>query len=274
MKNSIFSSFWVKSALVAVPLVASSTAALAFDLTLNITGLNAAQQTAFNQAEALWESVITGYQAGISLTGITINGSVGAIDGAGGILGSAGPSTITNQGGFWLTRTGTMNFDSADLGSLSSDQLFGLFAHEMGHVLGIGTLWGLNEVYADGTGEYTGAFGLAAYQDEFSQAGATFVPVELGGGAGTADGHWDEVNGGAGLTGITDSLGRDMRDELMTGWLNSPTFLSQLTIQSLRDIGFTVADSSAKVPEPSSLLGIGLLVGLGAMSRKRQKREE
>ena len=238
-------------------LAASPARALPFDISVVFGGgLTASQQDVFLQAEAVWEGLITGYQPGIVIDAVVLNASGVAFDGVGGILGSAGPEFGTAQGGFILATRGSMRFDTADLASLeTAGFLEDVILHEMAHVLGLGTLWTWNGVYVTGSGQYTGPFGLAAYREEFNQPGATFVPVELGGGAGTANGHWNENNFGAGLTGITDPVGQDFRNELMTGWLNPPTFISQTTVQSFRDIGFTV------VPEPSSasLLALGLI---------------
>jgi hypothetical protein len=166
-----------------------------------------------------------------------------------------------------------MTFDTSDTGALEANGSFGgVILHEMGHVLGIGTLWsssavgfaGRQELYVAGSGQYTGQFGLSAYNDEFGQVGA-FVPVELGGGSGTADVHWNEVDGGAGATGIVSKYnGNDFRDELMTGWLNSPLFISNLTIEGMRDLGYTV------IPEPAT----GMLLTLAfspLLFRKRRK---
>ena len=234
-----------------------------FDIVVNfVGGLTPSQEAVFSQAEVIWEGVITGYQdPGANLT-LDIDAEGAPIDGVGGILGSAGPTfgRLISGSSFFVATHGEMTFDSADLANMeTSGVLDEVIMHEMGHVIGFGTLWSASdwtggsittaqEVYTSGSGQYTGADGLAAYQSEFSQPGASFVPVELGGGAGTANGHWDEVNGGAGLTSIVDGLSRDMQSELMTGWLNSPTFMSQTTIHSLEDIGYTV------IPEPATLV--------------------
>ncbi len=218
-----------------------------FDVTINFgTGLSGRQEAVFTQAETFWEDVITGYQPGISVTGPTIRASAPIIDGPGGILGQAGPDEFVSEGGFVLATSGIMQFDSADLANLENiGILLDVIVHEMGHVLGFGTLWTDNGVYVNGSGEYTGANGLAAFQKEFvGQSGATFVPVELGGGPGTANGHWDENR-----TLVTTG-GENLANELMTGFLNTPTFVSETTKQSFVDIGFTVA----AVPEPSMAL--------------------
>ena len=241
-------------------LCARSTAFASFNLTININGgITPEHQTAFAEAEALWESVITGYQPGISLGGIIINASGINIDGVGGQLGNAGPVARTFQGGFSLTRTGSMRFDTADIADLFDRGLLtDVVKHEIGHILGIGTNWSSNGVYMQNSGEYTGQYGLAAFQEEFD-AGALFVPVELTGGQGTANFHWDEY------TGLSAGGGFVLDNELMTGRLRGmPTFLSNTTVQSLRDIGFEVTEVQL-VPEPSSLALLSLLLGLACL---------
>lgn len=241
----------------------------------------ASQAAAFSAAEAAWESRIIGYTDTVANNVLTINVTLENIDGAGGILGSAGPSTAKfgAEGNFLYSASGTMRFDTSDTDNLELNGTFGsVIEHEMAHVIGLGTLWsssavgfaGFQEVYADGSGQYTGASALAQWQTEFGQTGATFVPIELGGGPGTANGHWDEVDGGAGLTGITQAgTGNDLRNEIMTGWLNSPAFVSDLTIASFEDIGYEVVLNNTAVPEPSSILlslaGISFLI----LRRKR-----
>ena len=80
----------------------------------------------------------------------------------------------------------------------------------MAIALGFGTVWDMNTgIYVNGTGHYTGTAALAAYQKEFvGQQNATYVPVELGGGVGAADSHWDEPNLRHGPTGIVTASGQ------------------------------------------------------------------
>lgn len=260
----------------------SHAATVGFDIVLNYTNApTPSQAAAFASAEATWEGIISGYQIDdIDNTSVTITVNLGNIDGTGGILGSAGPETaklnaaetaVTSN--FLYTSSGSMTFDTSDTANLELNGSFGgVILHEMGHVLGIGTLWsssnvgfpGRQELYVVGSGQYTGQFGLSAYNNEFGQAGA-FVPVELGGGGGTANGHWNEVDGGAGNTGIVSQYtGQDFKYELMTGWLNAPLFISSLTVEGMRDLGYTL------VPEPT----LGFLLALGCIPlfyRKRRK---
>ncbi|GAB5403056.1 MAG: leishmanolysin-related zinc metalloendopeptidase [Aureliella sp.] len=247
-------------------------------LTINYTG-PAQYQAAFNSAETTWESILIGYQGGVAvsssqgssvspggtLTNVIIDATVEDIDGVGGTLGSAGPTAVISDNlGFTLATDGRMRFDEDDVANLSSSgTLEAVILHEMAHVLGFGTLWVANNVYSNGSGEYTGAAATLQWQTEFGQTGTP--DVELQGGTGTADGHWNENFGGNGLVGITDSMGRDMRDEIMTGWLNPNPFISRMTIESFSDIGFEVA----AVPEPNSLLL--LAAGTFGLMRRRRK---
>ncbi|MCK6425873.1 MAG: PEP-CTERM sorting domain-containing protein [Burkholderiaceae bacterium] len=250
--------------------VASMGAQAAFDITVNYSG-DSAYQSYFDNAASFWEGLITGYQGSVSLTGVTIDASIEAIDGQWGTLGYAGPNGTSVQGGFRYTTTGIMVFDSADMAYMTGSGTFAdVIRHEMAHVLGFGTLWTYNGVYVDGSGQYTGAAALAEYQTEYNQPGATYIPVELGGGGGTADGHWNEVDNGAGTTGITDGNGNDMRNELMTGWLNAPTYVSRTTIAQFQDIGYTVNLSPVPEPETMMMFALGLPVLL-RFARRQNK---
>ncbi|WP_236696062.1 leishmanolysin-related zinc metalloendopeptidase [Rhodopirellula islandica] len=249
---------------------------------MNYSG-DAQLETAFQTAANTWQGLLTGYQDGFIeyrtggssattgqvLSDIYIDAATSSIDGVGGTLGSAGWNQVARDASdYWLATDGQMTFDEEDLFSLSGDQLNSLILHEMGHVLGLGTLWTQNDLVSGS--EFIGVEATAVWQSEFGQTGTPDIETE--GGAGTAGGHWNENLNGSGLTGITDSLGRDMRDELMTGWLNPNSFLSELTLASFRDIGFTTANATA-VPEPGSLVllsALGIVVGIRRRAVQRR----
>ncbi|BCX47848.1 peptidase M10 [Haloferula helveola] len=252
---------------------------VAFSITVNYSG-DAAFESAFEDAAAIWESIIPYYvdgnQGAAQFSGVVINASVVSIDGSGGILGSAGPSTGGyDDSGYLLATTGTMQFDADDFSS-PTGSFEAVVLHEMAHVLGIGTLWSFNGLYdasdpsvidpnnGQTVGQYNGAFGLLGWQAEFD-SDATYVPVEKGGGSGTANGHWNEGDGGA-PTGYTSSItGQDSRFELMTGWLNGGSYIGEVTKGSLRDLGYEVT----VVPEPTVWL-TGSLLGMGLLLRRRR----
>ena len=247
--------------------------ASAIYIDVNFSGsLTSSQQALFTQAEQFWENTLTGYQPSINeniLSNIVINAEGTAIDGVGGTLGSAGPTFGWTTGGYTLAAEGDMRFDTADLAALENNgSLESVILHEMAHVLGFGTLWQLNGVYTAGSGQYTGANALSYWQTEFGQSNASYIPIELGGGEGTAGGHWNEVNNGAALTGITDTNNTDMRYELMTGWLNTPTFVSDMTIASFADIGYEVTFSEVPIPAAAYLF-LSALTGLALLKRNK-----
>jgi hypothetical protein len=151
--------------------------------------------------------------------------------------------------------------------------------HEMAHVLGIGTLWTYNtdlagagtyNLYTIGSGQYFGPHALAGWQNEFGQAGASYVPVELGGSGGTANGHWNEVDGGAGATGFVSNItGLDFSRELMTGWASGQFFLSTVTLGGLDDLGYIVDYSKAGlIPEPATAM---LVVAASGLTFRRRR---
>jgi hypothetical protein len=254
-----------------------------FDIVLSyVSTPTPAQAAAFAAAEAQWESYILGYKSNdISNNRVDITVDLRSIDGINGVLGQAGPQTVKVNAAqtavnptYLYTQSGEMVFDTADVDALITGGLFNpVVLHEMGHVLGIGTLWsssavgfaGRQELYAPGSGQYTGSFGVAAYNAEFAQTG-TFIPVELDGGPGTAEAHWDEVAFGAAPTGRVSLLtGQDMAFELMTGWLNPPTFVGQLTIQGMQDLGYI----TTPIPEPTGLAIAGVAI-IGLLRRSRR----
>ena len=198
----------------------------------------------------------TGCVAGLVINGDTIPGlriyaRIEAIDGPGGVLGSAGPcyTRSSNQ----LTVVGSMRFDTADMDNMvANGSIESVILHEMLHVIGVGTLWGVKGLRPNtapsGTPIFLGALAKIACIDD--HAGATVcsagVPAEdclnltQSCGGGTINSHWKESV---------------FRTELMTGFLNAGSNpFSKMTIQSLADLGYTVntiPNDSYTVPPPA-----------------------
>lgn len=261
---------YVKTSIAAamMSVLASNVHAVPFDIQIDFSG-DTAFQSYFDEAAAIWEGLVTGFQNDNDPGTLVISASIQTIDGVGGTLAQAGPTNGVTTGGFTYATAGIMQFDELDVDQLISAGRFDdVVLHEMAHVMGFGTLWEANNIYDDGTGEYTGAAGVAAYQAEFDPT-ASYVPVELGGGPGTEDAHWDEAWAGG-------------SDALMTGFLNldagsSEPFLSETTIQSFVDLGFEVRaldsgpdhDLLATVPLPAG--GFLLLSALGGLLWPRRR---
>ncbi|MGM0584124.1 MAG: leishmanolysin-related zinc metalloendopeptidase [Pseudomonadota bacterium] len=213
-----------------------------FDIQLNyLNGTPDAQiHDAFSGAETLWESQISGYRSktlGDAISHLAIDVDLSYIDGSGGTLGSAGPRTAVGDGDFYTPDLGAMTFDTADLDRLASQgTLDGVIAHEMAHVMGLGgSIWQINDVLDGHNGEvytqYVGESGLAAYQSEYDPT-AEFVPLEDGGGSGTAGSHWDE-----------ELFGN--KYALMTGYYHTPAMLTQTSRFALQDIGYALSPTSS-----------------------------
>ncbi len=203
------------------------------------------QKTIFEQAATRWEQVITGDLSDVSVSkrsnlcgasepayngtvdDVVIYAEVGPIDGSGNVLAQAGPCLIRSGG---VTSYGVMSFDSADVNSFD---LSSVILHEMGHVLGIGTLWsrfGLVN-YSSGCPSNPRYSGPSAWSEWNALGGSGDIPVEQDGGGGTACGHWDEETFNA---------------ELMTGYVESGSMpLSRMTVGSLEDMNYSVNKGAA-----------------------------
>ena len=250
-----------------------------FNITLRYVGdlPSARQQLAVQRAVDKWKSIIVSNSGtsfinlpagscgrtwlpaiGESVTNVLILAQIGPIDGVGNVLGNGNTcATHTSSG---LTSFGTILFDSADLATYeASGQIDQIVLHEMGHVLGFGTLWTSRGIIS-GRGStdpiITGGNSIFEFASLQSGYSGRPVPVENcvgipGCGGGTQDSHWRELV---------------FRTEVMTGYLNSGVAnpLSRVTVASMADLGYAVSYAGA---DPYTLTASLLFPGTTAIEQ-------
>lgn len=249
----------------------------------------AAESAAFNYAVSRWQQMVYRHvgtpetvtdtanscSAGEpavnqTITDLLIFASFDSIDGPGKTLAESAPCFIRLSGavGAGLTVMGVMKFDTADVTTLvSHGTLNAVVLHEMGHVLGFGTLWSLSgsgfptvnclQLRSAPPGTLLDTYfsclgGTQNAAAQFDSVGGTsytgsgqgvpsghVVPVENCAnspytyptcGPGTVNGHWRTTVFG---------------NELMVGFLPSNPALSKVTVASLQDLGYTVNYAAA-----------------------------
>jgi hypothetical protein len=228
-----------------------------FGITLcYVSAVTPTQRALLEAAAARWEDVVTGDLPDLALSraaatcgalspsfdlsidDLLVFVSIQEID---------GPAGFGASGGWCYRRTGSLplvglvRFDAADLASMeASGVLQAVMQHELGHALGVGTMWSalgllVNpspvggpplDTYLTGSGAAAGfdLIGGTAY------TGGQKVPVENTGASGSANVHWRESV---------------LANELMTPYVSVVSPLSQLTVRSLADLGYTVDTTKA-----------------------------
>lgn len=225
----------------------TSGAAGAYNVTILFKGTwTVALQDVFKASADRISAIIVGDVPNVRVKGgtiddIQISAELKSIDGVGGILGQAGPTSL--RIGSYLPATAVMEFDVADADNYRNQGLFDeIVTHEMLHSIGYGSIWSYKGLVSGSN--FIGDNAMAEYDklvdafDGFADNGvdALAVPLETGGGAGTVGSHWSEA---------------EFRNELMTGYLDtvSPASgmiaapLSMLTVASMKDLGYVVSSA-------------------------------
>ena len=201
---------------------------------------------------------------------ITVSVSVSTLDA--GVLGGASLNTVyyfgTMNFGNTFPADGNITLSDSYLPSLKTaihndgnSSYYHVFLHELGHILGIGSLWDLTDFPKTAYVEdsqikyyYTGEKALQEYKNyfpEYDNSNFVGIPFEDDGSSGTMNVHPEE-----GSEGTTSSDDRyingvfhpGLDTELMSGWLDSyPTNapLSRITLGFLDDMGYVVDYSKA-----------------------------
>jgi len=235
--------------------VASAAAESPFKIEVRfVGGLSETQKAAFKAAADRWTRVIIGDLPSVQVDGELIDDLLilaqgSEIDGPGRILGQAGPTRLrpANAGpAALLPAKGVMKFDTADLQQMEAGgTLNDVITHEMGHVLGIGTIWrdkGLLRGAGTANPTFVGRSAMKEYGVLRGSATGKPVPVENTGGLGTRDSHWREDV---------------FRNELMTGFVGATgNPMSRVTVASLKDLGYVVDMSAAEAYHLPNLIDL------------------
>ncbi|MFC8920655.1 leishmanolysin-related zinc metalloendopeptidase [Streptomyces sp. NPDC057116] len=209
-----------------------------------VRGLTNSQKSVFSEAADRWARVIVGdletaiirdFSGEVVIDDLLIDAEGVPIDGVNNnpnTLGEAGPTRFRSSeasSGAGLPVKGIMRFDSADLAAMEAEgTLLDVITHEMGHVLGIGTVWTDFGFLKDFPGTDPTFVGPGAMEEfgRLKDRGPIPVPVANEGDSGSAGGHW--------------------RESVFVNELMSPNIegrdnpLSRLTAASLGDLGYTV----------------------------------
>jgi hypothetical protein len=231
------------------------------------------QREAFTKAAARWQRVIVGDLGTTPLNApagecadwipalnepvhnLLVFVRIAPIDGPAKIVGQASPCYVNTTSK--LPIMGFFELDADDL-TLMADRgiLDDVVLHEMGHILGIGTLWNYSRSFLVGSGSDDPYFNGQGARSAFAAAGGasyvgTPVPVENSGGSGTRDAHWRKTVFG---------------NELMQGYAQPGGMpLSRITAASLQDLGYSV---SLAAVDSYSLLGAALQADAGVSSAR------
>ncbi len=167
-------------------------------------------------------------------------------DGLGGVLASAAITNSldynTRYANISVAQDGQMFIDQADANALSDNELFTVITHEVFHNLGFGGGSFMRNALVNGT-RYIGQNGVEGFRKDTGFAFLTSVPLEQGGGAGTAGSHW-----AANVPGLQ---GPGFQD-LMQGFadFNNQFRISNASMGVIRDVHLTMTVDGFESPIP------------------------
>ncbi|KAG7369388.1 PKD domain containing protein [Nitzschia inconspicua] len=214
-----------------------------FSLWLDLDVSSTDVAMAYDSAHARWTSIITGDSTASrpsdfvlanqrgpafpdTLDDLYVYGFDTCIDGESGVISYARFTFLDSA--TRLPVSGVMALDKSDIpAQMMKGELESLILHEIGHVLGIGSLWNLFD-FISFDDKFLGVKAGDVWKNEYGCPG--LPPIDTRGGSGAAYFHWD------------DSA---LQKELMTVFLDDVNPLSSLTIASLEDLGYTVDYTTA-----------------------------
>lgn len=188
-------------------------------------------KSAINEAAQTWEDTIleSTFLGEHTLT-IEVGGEDFGVDGFAAVAspnpGYGGLALDTNYNFMPIRGSSSVNINPQVIQIFSSNPEYfsDLMTHEFGHVMGIGTLWEINDLIDPISGNYYANTNAGrVYSNGYEN-----IPLTMGEGVGSDGGHWREETFG---------------NELMTHELEFPGTsqpLSEMTLASLEDIGWNV----------------------------------
>ena len=167
-----------------------------FKIRVNFTGGSTEDHEIVKMAAERWEQIIVGktttHEYDITMQ-ITFDSNL-----ADNILGQAGVTQYAYVNGKYIPTHGLMilstkNWEQQKAAKKRDGLTNGYYTvlHEMGHILGIGTMWHPNKLL-NRDGQYIGPSALREYRRICRNENIPYLPIENDGGGGTAGYHTEE----------------------------------------------------------------------------------
>lgn len=136
-----------------------------------------------------------------------------------------------------LTSDAELKINTCFFKQLDNNQQFNVMRHEICHLLGVGNKWEITYKYDKGNYLDKNKYPLTytAYKEITSVDPDLGVPIENNGGKGIENNHWENEDR---YFGNIYTLG--LRNELMTSILEDEKPLSKITINNLKDMGWSI----------------------------------